>query len=116
MIELHYQGDRTDCDRNHLVGPDMGDGFLKPVAAEYDPLTDITNVRFAHLLRDRWPLVAVAAAGEVAKQRIALLFAEANLGSRRAKDRLGITMHAKAIDDALAAAQVHLVKKKGKKR
>jgi hypothetical protein len=52
---LHYAGDRTQFDPNHLIGPDFGGGFLKPVDAEYDSDTDQTTIVFQFLLHDKWP-------------------------------------------------------------
>jgi hypothetical protein len=79
----HYRGDRRNFDEMHLVGPDFGHGFLKPVEAEYDPETDVTTIRFEHLRRQLWPPhAALVAMQHIQKQQV-LELAMAMAGHRK---------------------------------
>jgi hypothetical protein len=57
--QAHYRGDRRNFDEMHLAGPDFGYAFLKPVEAEYDPVADVTTIRFETLLQDKLPKEAI---------------------------------------------------------
>jgi hypothetical protein len=80
----HYRGDRRRFDEKHLVGPDFGHGFLKPVDAEYDPAADITTIRFEHLRRELWPSTARIVAMQAIQKRQVMQLARARLGCREA--------------------------------
>lgn len=74
-IKLNYRGDRRNYDPNHLVGPDLGYAFLKPVHAEYDAAQDITSITFHTLLQDKLPKAAILFGGKcLAAQQQRLLF------------------------------------------
>lgn len=44
MSQLHYPGDCTNFDPDHIMGPDMYEGHWLPVSATYDPGTDLTTM------------------------------------------------------------------------
>jgi len=83
-----YNGDRRDFDSNHLVGPDFGHGWLKPVEAQYDRDTDRTLIRFEHLRRQLWPPQAVLLAMQHIQKEQVLLLAEARAGNRKAINKI----------------------------
>jgi hypothetical protein len=80
----HYRGDRRGFDEMHLVGPDFGHGFLKPVEAEYNSETDTTTIRFEHLRRQLWPPEAAIIAMQHIQKGQVLQLAEAMAGKRKA--------------------------------
>jgi hypothetical protein len=102
---LHYRGDRSSFDERHLVGPDVGDGFLKPVHAQYDLATDRTTVTFQHLLKENWPMPALVLAARILRDKMGLLYAEATMGSTVALRKLGVTDQVAAIMAATEAAK-----------
>lgn len=81
---LTYPGNRVLFDGNHLVGPDFGDGWLKPVEAEYDPAADTTTIRFESLRKQLWPPEATLIAMQTIQKRQVLQLAAAKAGNRKA--------------------------------
>lgn len=72
---LHYRGNQVNYDDDWMLGPDMDKRRLKPVAAEYDSVSDITTITLKAIMpaefRERvQPLIAQ----EVDRRRIAELF------------------------------------------
>lgn len=98
---MNYPGDRTNFDGNHLVGPDFGDGWLKPVEAEYNPECHTTRIRFESLRKQLWPPQALLLSMQNIQKRQVLQLAEAKAGSRTAINDMtwgGNDGPAKAID------------------
>jgi hypothetical protein len=84
VSSAHYRGDRRNFDEKHLVGPDFGNGFLKPVDADYDPITDMTTIRFEHLRRELWSPEARIVAMQAIQKRQVMQLAKARMGFRKA--------------------------------
>jgi hypothetical protein len=83
-----YRGNRVLYDQMHLVGPDFGHGFLKPVEAEYDPATDTTLIRFEHLRRQLWPPQAAMVAMQHIQKEQVLQLAMALKGHRKSINKI----------------------------
>jgi hypothetical protein len=45
--QLHYKGDHTNFDPDHVMGPDMFGAHYQVTAAEYDSETDVTTLTLA---------------------------------------------------------------------
>lgn len=45
--QLHYRGDHTNFDPDHVMGPDMFGAHYRVAAAEHDPAADVTTMTLA---------------------------------------------------------------------
>lgn len=43
--QLHYRGDHRQFDPDNIVGPDQFGAYYRAVAAEYDPVADMTTLQ-----------------------------------------------------------------------
>lgn len=76
---LHYRGDHTNFDADHVMGPDVFGAHYRVAAAEYDSAADVTTMTLApiapQVLAERAATDFAKAATMIgAKLRIAELF------------------------------------------
>lgn len=87
-MKLNYRGDCRNFDPMHLVGPDLGYAFLKPVDAVYDPMADMTTIRFETLLADKLPKRAILFGAKCLHEEQQRLLTLAKAGHRESINRL----------------------------
>jgi hypothetical protein len=49
---LHYRGDHSNFDPDHIMGPDMFGACYRPVAGEYDAGTNLTALQLVPIPPD----------------------------------------------------------------